>query len=96
MVNWPSRADGLQDRAKTDGASYWCFREIPIAIFIWVVVKIMVPYLGTLNMRCCIILGIQEGTIILTTTHMSCSLRSLERYMADDPGSIIAVSKEGC
>ena len=34
--------------------------------YIWVVVKIMVPLLGTLNNRCRIILG----TIILTTTHM--------------------------
>ena len=28
------------------------------------------PFLGTLNIRCRIIIGIQEGTIILTTTHM--------------------------
>ena len=28
------------------------------------------PFLGTLNMRCRIIIGIQNGTIILTTTHM--------------------------
>ena len=26
--------------------------------------------LGTLNIRCRIIIGIQKGTIILTTTHM--------------------------
>ena len=37
---------------------------------IWVVVKIMVPFLGTLNIRCPIIIGIQKGTTILTTTHM--------------------------
>ena len=35
---------------------------------IWVVVKIRVPFLGTLNIRCRIILGTQKGTIILTTT----------------------------
>ena len=29
------------------------------------------PFLGTLNIRCRIIIGIQKGTIILTTTHMS-------------------------
>ena len=29
----------------------------------------MVPFLGTLNIRCRIIIGIQKGTIILTTTH---------------------------
>ena len=28
------------------------------------------PFLGTLNIRCRIIMGIQKGTIILTTTHM--------------------------
>ena len=34
-----------------------------------VVVKIMVLVLGTLNDRCRIIIGIQKGAIILTTTH---------------------------
>ena len=29
------------------------------------------PFLGTLNIRCRIIIGIPNGTIILTTTHMS-------------------------
>ena len=28
------------------------------------------PFLGTLNIRCRIIIGIQKGTNILTTTHM--------------------------
>ena len=28
------------------------------------------PFLGTLNIRCRIIIGIQKGTMILTTTHM--------------------------
>ena len=28
------------------------------------------PFLGTLNIRCRIIIGIQKGTIILTTTHL--------------------------
>ena len=28
------------------------------------------PFLGTLNIRCRIIIGIQKGTIILTTTHI--------------------------
>ena len=36
----------------------------------WGDVKMMVPFLGTLNIRCRIIIGIQEGTIILTTTHI--------------------------
>ena len=28
------------------------------------------PFLGTLNLRCRTIIGIQKGTIILTTTHI--------------------------
>ena len=28
------------------------------------------PFLGTLNIRCRIRIGIQKGTIVLTTTHM--------------------------
>ena len=34
------------------------------------VVKIMVPFWGTLNIRGRIIIGIQKGTIIFTTTHI--------------------------
>ena len=37
---------------------------------IWVLVKIMVPCWDTRNIRCRIIIGIQKGTTILTTTHM--------------------------
>ena len=29
------------------------------------------PFLGSLNIRCRIIIGIQKGTIILTTTHIN-------------------------
>ena len=36
----------------------------------WVVVKIMAQFLGTLDIRCRTIIGIQKGTIILTTTHL--------------------------
>ena len=36
----------------------------------WVVVKIVVPFLGTLNIRCRIIIRTQKGTIILTTIHV--------------------------
>ena len=36
----------------------------------WVVVKIRVPFLGTLNTRCRTILRTQKGTIILTTTQI--------------------------
>ena len=37
--------------------------------------------LGTLNIRCRIIIGIQRGTIILTTTHMCFSNYSIQAYM---------------
>ena len=36
----------------------------------WVVVKIRVPFWGTLNNRCRNIIGTQKGTVILTTTQM--------------------------
>ena len=51
--------------------------ELPFDIqaIIWVVVKIMVPYWGTLNIRCRIIIRIQKGTIILTTTHITAALK---------------------
>ena len=32
------------------------------------------PFLGTLDIRCRIIIGTQKGTIILTTTRMSISI----------------------
>ena len=32
------------------------------------------PFLGTLNIRCRIIIGIQNGTIIWTTTHTKMSM----------------------
>ena len=35
------------------------------------VVKIRIPFLGTLNNRCCTIIGTQKGTIIL----MVCAFR---------------------
>ena len=48
------------------------------------------PFLGTLNIRCCIMIGIQKGTIILTTTHMTSSLNSLKAVLW---GSIMGVIK---
>ena len=39
--------------------------SLSLATFMWVVVKIMVPFLGTLDIRS------QKGTIILTTTHVA-------------------------
>ena len=35
------------------------------------------PFLGTLNFRCRIKIGIQKGTIILTTTHTTAEFRLL-------------------
>ena len=43
-----------------------------------VVVKIMVHFLGTLNIRYRIILGTQRGTLILTTTHINAGGRILK------------------
>ena len=37
---------------------------------IWVAVKIMIPFLGTLKIRCRIMIGIQKGPTIWTTTHI--------------------------
>ena len=34
-------------------------------------------FLGTLNIRCRIIIGIQKGTIILTTTHVGFEIQRL-------------------
>ena len=50
------------------------FFSISLNAPIWVVVKIMIPFLGTLNIRCRIIIGIQKGTIILKTTHITAFL----------------------
>ena len=33
------------------------------------------PVLGTLNIRCRIVIGIEKGTIILTTTHLVLELK---------------------
>ena len=33
------------------------------------------PFLGTLNIRCRIMIGIEKGTIILTTTHLVLELK---------------------
>ena len=37
------------------------------------------PFLGTLNIRCRIIIGIQKGTIILTATHMGVLIGNIGR-----------------
>ena len=38
--------------------------------YIGVIYTLLIPFLGTLNIRCCIIIGVQQGTSILTTTHV--------------------------
>ena len=44
---------------------------------IWLVVKIMVPFVGTLNIRGRILIGTQKGTIILITTHIGLKVQVL-------------------
>ena len=39
------------------------------------------PLLGTLNIRCHIIIGAQKGTTILTTTHIGVIIGILEKKM---------------
>ena len=58
----------MGDNGKENGNYYnGLYRDYRV---IWVVVKIMVPFWGTLNVRGRSIIGIQKGTIILTTTHI--------------------------
>ena len=47
------------------------------------------PFLGTLNIRCRIILGIQKGTIILTTTYVKSSYQDLKAVTLDDADGVI-------
>ena len=50
------------------------------------------PFLGTLNIRCRIIIGTQKGTIILTIPHMNHMEKKKENSM--EPGSIAAIYVE--
>ena len=47
----------------------------------WAVIKIIVPFWGTLNIRGRIIIGIQEGAIILTTTHVGLQTRKVAKWV---------------
>ena len=38
------------------------------------------PFLGTLNIRCRIIIGIQKGAIILRTTHIGTRVQGVEGH----------------
>ena len=49
------------------------------------------PFLGTLNIRGRIITGIQKGTIILTTTHMS----SMSEFPEAHGAMLLLVPAEG-
>ena len=49
-----------------------------MVMMIGVVVKTMIPFLGTLNIRCRIIIGIQKGAIILPTTHRALAVSAAE------------------
>ena len=51
-----------------------------------------IPFLGTLNIRCRIILGIHIGTIILTTTH----IRIIPKDIGNHPRFCISVGGFGC
>ena len=44
----------------------------------------MIPFWGTLNIRCRIIIGIQKGTIILTTTHIAVTYYYVVTAMDDE------------
>ena len=61
---------------------------------IWVVVKIKVPFWGTLSNRCRIIIGTQKGTIILTTTHMALVFGLQGSTIRGSLGSVSL--KQGC
>ena len=47
---------------------------------IWVVVKVMLPFGGALNIRCRITIGIEKGTIILATSHMNLTFSGIGVY----------------
>ena len=60
--------------------------------------KTMVPitsFLGTLNIRCRIIIGIQKRTIILTTTHLDPFQHSNLNARAHEPCSLEPWNREG-
>ena len=93
-----SQADGLVRVLGRNFSQHWVRLGTPRlcgnykGILKWVVVKIMVPFWGTLNIRCRIIIGIPQGTIILTTTQVH--LRDLKRLtLAKSP--ISALKKKG-
>ena len=53
----------------------WQLQDVPILSFVYVGgCQYYGPVLGTLNIRRPTIVGIQKGTIILTTTHMKYEL----------------------
>ena len=54
------------------------------------------PFLGTLNIRCRIIIGIQKGTIILTTTQMAVEATNPHtRTIVGGSWDLVAIRVEG-
>ena len=66
------------------------------AFVIWVVVNIRVPFLGTLNNRCRIIIRTQKETPILTTTHMILRTGSLRARLGNEELIAGRVHYHGC
>ena len=54
------------------------------------------PFLGTLTISGCIIIGIQQGTIIVTTTHKLSELRHTLPLSTPNPNPIWAIDGRKC
>ena len=52
-------------------SGFWAFLGAGVTDHHWVAVKIMVPFLGTLNNRCRAGCRTQKGTLILRTTPLN-------------------------
>ena len=49
------------------------------------------PFLGILNIRCRIIIGVQKRTIILTTTHVGSVVPALVPVVSEEPRGLRAL-----
>ena len=54
------------------------------------------PFLGTLNIRGRIIIGIQKGAIVLTTTHMMSRVPCGKLAKSSLGGNDVSSNEEGC
>ena len=70
---------------------YFIYAHACMSLYVYIYIYIYMgscqnygPFLGTLHIRCRIILGIQKGTTILTTTHMDDvnRMRGFDRIVA--------------